>query len=251
MKKMLKTAAVLAAMVMALALAGCFTSIADDDGIAPGGGNEAQTPNDTERDDGAGDSEYTGLVIENGVVTKCDSNATGHITIPEGVTSIGKEAFSNCSSLASVTIPDSVESIGDGAFKGCASLATVTIGNGVESIGDGAFNVCTSLASVTIPGSVTSIGEGAFARCTSLASVTIGDGVESIGNNAFNGCAIKSVEIPASVNNIGNTAFDGCTSLKEVKYGGTEEQWRQIAMGASPFPSGVNITDKGGNTLTY
>ena len=46
-------------------------------------------------------------------------------TIPEGVTSIGEEAFSHCTSLASVTIPSSVTSIGSEAFFSC-SLTSVT-----------------------------------------------------------------------------------------------------------------------------
>ena len=41
------------------------------------------------------------------------------VTIPEGVTIIGENAFENCTSLTEINIPDSVTSIGKGAFKGC------------------------------------------------------------------------------------------------------------------------------------
>ena len=47
------------------------------------------------------------------------------VTIGDGVTIIGKAAFSYCISLESITIPDSVTSIGEGAFAGCESLETV------------------------------------------------------------------------------------------------------------------------------
>ena len=47
------------------------------------------------------------------------------ITIPNSVTSIDSDTFSNCTSLASVTIPDSVTSIGYRAFGNCTSLANV------------------------------------------------------------------------------------------------------------------------------
>ena len=47
-------------------------------------------------------------------------------TIPDSVTSIGKWAFFECTSLRSVTIGDSVTSIGDHAFSNCTSLASVT-----------------------------------------------------------------------------------------------------------------------------
>ena len=43
------------------------------------------------------------------------------IVIPSGVTSIGEEAFCNCSSLESITLPDSVTSIGEEAFCKCSS----------------------------------------------------------------------------------------------------------------------------------
>jgi len=47
------------------------------------------------------------------------------ITIPEGVTSIGDEAFSNCYGLTSITIPERVTSIGKDAFEDCSGLTSV------------------------------------------------------------------------------------------------------------------------------
>ncbi len=139
------------------------------------------------------------------------------LAIPDGVTSIGNEAFWFCDSLTSVTIPDSVTSIGGGAFAGCLSLTSVTIPDSVTSIGDYAFRECDSLTSVTIPDSVTSIGDYAFNWCKSLTSVTIPDSVTSIGENAFWGCeSLTSVTIPNSVTSIGDGAFCKCTSLTSV-----------------------------------
>ena len=69
--------------------------------------------------------------------------------IPNTVTSIGKYAFSGCSSLTSVTIPNSITAIVDGAFSGCGSLTSLTIPNSVTSIGYYVFEACSSLTSVT------------------------------------------------------------------------------------------------------
>ena len=49
------------------------------------------------------------------------------VTVPEGVISVGKNAFYNCDSVSAVTIPDSVKYIGDGAFRGCESLTAISV----------------------------------------------------------------------------------------------------------------------------
>ena len=111
------------------------------------------------------------------------------IVIEEGVTSIGNNAFYDCTSLTSVTIPGNVESIGESAFYYCDNLTDVTLQDGVKSIGDAAFIWCNNLTNIVLPNSVTSIGYYAFKDCTSLTSITIPDSVTSIGNDAFYNCS--------------------------------------------------------------
>ena len=140
------------------------------------------------------------------------------VKIEAGVTTIGNEAFLNCSSLTSVTIPNSVTTIGLRAFDGCRSLTSVTIPNSVTTIRECAFDSCYSLTSVKIGNSVTTIGVCAFRYCNSLTSVTIPNSVTTIGGGAFDGCrSLTSVTIPNSVTTIGEGgAFDGCRSLTSI-----------------------------------
>ena len=112
------------------------------------------------------------------------------------VTSIGDDAFKDCTSLTSVTIPNSVESIGYRAFQNCSSLASITIPNSVTSIGSRAFYACSGLTSITIPNSVRSIGNYSFEGCSNLTSIEIPNSVTSIGSNAFDPYNLNSIFLP-------------------------------------------------------
>ena len=137
------------------------------------------------------------------------------------VVSVEASAFLNNTAITSVVLPDGITSIGENAFNGCESLTSVTFGKNsqLSSIGPGAFNYCYSLESITIPESVTSIGSEAFNYCCGLRSVTFGENSQltSIGDYAFLGCySLESITIPASVTSIGEWAFVECYRLVEV-----------------------------------
>ena len=165
-----------------------------------------------------------------------------------GGSAIDSYAFSGCTGLTSIVIPDSVTSIGENAFKECTSLNAVYISNlavwcqiefgsiyanpmsyggylyvdgelltecvvpdDITAILDYTFSGCTSLKSVTVPEGVMSIGRSAFRDCTSITSITVSDSVTSIGYSAFQGCKnLTSITIPfvgASKDGTGDTYF--------------------------------------------
>ncbi len=73
------------------------------------------------------------------------------VTIENGVTVIGRQAFYDCANLKSVTIPNSVTSIGDSAFQNCTNLTSVTIPDSVKTVNLYAFYSCAGLTTIYIP----------------------------------------------------------------------------------------------------
>ncbi len=178
----------------------------------------------------------------------------GVLTVPEGVTKISSQAFSNgMVLLEKIIIPSSVSNIDywtlqfllnlkwievDADNSAYSSLNGVlfnknktvlirfpmgrkttsyTVPNGVTEIFEHAFTSCTSLVNVEIPNSVTIIDERAFLRCQSLINLTLPDSVKKIGMSAFGGCfSLIDIIIPNSVTEIEALAFSKCKSLKNV-----------------------------------
>ena len=200
------------------------------------------------------------FTLKNGTYTVTDYTGTAsRVIIPSqykgiAVTSIGDQAFYDCTGLSSVTIPASVTGIGDEAFYRCYNLTTVEFGanSQLTSIGHWAFYDCSNLTSITIPASVTTIGDNAFQYCSSLTtvkfeansqltgigdaaffycskltSITIPASVTSIGDSAFYECSnLTSVTIPASMTSIGYRAFYDCSKLTSVTFANPNGWWR-------------------------
>jgi hypothetical protein len=120
-------------------------------------------------------------------------------------TSISDYAFDFCTQLERVTIPTGVTFIGKSAFDNCSALNNITMPEGVTSIGDYAFRDWSALTEITIPESVTSIGYLAFYKCQALESVTIGKAVNKIGANAFTDC-----------DNLTRVTFNGTIPLENM-----------------------------------
>ena len=204
--------------------------------------------------------------VEKTILCKYKGNES-EVIIPNGVTSIGEDAFYNCSGLTSVTIPSSVTSIGSSAFSGCSGLKSITIPNGVTSIGIAAFFDCSDLTSITIPNSVTTIGEMAFEECNVLNSVTLPDNLDvsnaeicftkdGIRYQILNDKKVKvifkynerytgDVVIPASISagntftvtSIGDWAFNKCVNLTSVTIPNSV-----TSIGTSAFEECISLT---------
>ena len=241
--------ALVSCIALAFSLAACDSSGKTDDGTLDDGGYHIVKLDFTLNDDNASYSVTAALVCVGNVVIPSTYN-----NLP--VTSIGDEAFSDCSRLTGITIPDSVTYIGNSAFDNCSKLTNVVIGNGVTYIDYWAFDNCSKLTNITvdennnyyksidgnlynkggttliryaigktdtsfiIPDGVTSIDDGAFEDCSELTSISIPDSVTYIGDWAFGDCGkLTSITIPDGVTYIGDWAFEDCSELTNVVIG--------------------------------
>lgn len=164
---------------------------------------------------------------------------TGPLVLPEGLDSIGKEAFQK-NYITEVTIPESVRAIGVTAFYDNQSLKSVTLNNSMESISQSLFNYCQKLAVVHGGKNVKIVNQSAFSNCDSLRSisditpVTINSSaffncrkleslnfsrIKSIGYESFYQCyGLKEADL-TTLTSIDRRSFIGCTGLKKVTLG--------------------------------
>ena len=123
------------------------------------------------------------------------------VSIPEGVKTIGADAFASHMGITKIIIPDSVETIGEGAFAGCGNLAAVEGGQSLRRIKDRAFQGC-PLQNIKIPASVEEIG---------LRAYDTADSVKEAGNGIviFEGTSLPKLSYEASSGKLYNDAYRG------------------------------------------
>ncbi|MDP4120517.1 MAG: leucine-rich repeat protein [Bacillota bacterium] len=152
------------------------------------------------------------------------------VYFPSYLKEIGNDAFYNCTSLTDATFPSNLECIDSDAFKGCKLLASVTFSSNLDSIENCAFQGCTSLTSVTIPSSVTYMNMSAFKDCNNLTDINVdpnNNNYSSVNGVLFSkdktqllefpfGKSIMSYSIPSGVTSIEDNAFENCKLLSTV-----------------------------------
>lgn len=146
---------------------------------------------------------------------------------------IGKEAFRE-TEITGVVIPEGIDTIGYQAFRGCGQLRKVQIPSTItewkeESYNNSAFEDCTALTELELAEDLTILGQRAFAGCTSLAGVRIPPGIEIFRNQVFSDCTgLTELELAEGISQIGYQAFSGCTSLEEVTVPSTVKSWATL-----------------------
>lgn len=149
------------------------------------------------------------------------------------VTKIEDYAFVNCPSVFMVNIPEGITTIGKGAFSDCKELIQISMPF-VENIEEGACRGCTSLASILCGknGRLKTIGRDAFYECTKLDYFEMPNSLEIIERGAFwkSGYGFDSIIIPANVKRIEQDAFN-TNEVWDVTFKGTPEYISDHAFG--------------------
>lgn len=139
------------------------------------------------------------------------------IIIPDSITTIGVDAFSECEKIISLVIPHSVKAIGNCAFSHCSGLISIGFSEGLRDIGESAFARCSHLLSISLPDSVHSIGRAAFSGCSNLETINIPKNINELKDHTFWLCRkLLSVTIDSHILSFGNSVFKGCSSLKYI-----------------------------------
>ena len=123
------------------------------------------------------------------------------LTLSDGITSLGTNAFMDLMFLPEVTIPASVKTIHKRAFENCRSLSSVMFApnSQLQTIDHWAFYECINLKALEIPEGVTTIGNGAFYGCAYLDSIVLPASMMSIADNGFAQCTKLSAMIVHAV----------------------------------------------------
>ena len=198
--------------------------------------------------------------IENGIIER-RSNIK-QITVPDGVTKLGENAFKGCRELENIELPQTVQTIGDSAFedcyklqhielpdnlkkieesafRNCINLKDIELPEGLKILRGGTFSGCHSLENVNIPISIISINGYTFEECKSLKKIILHEGMEEIFAGAFLNCqGLEEVEMKEGINLIGNEAFSGCENIKSINIPDTVEK-----IGYRAFYSCKNLED--------
>ena len=138
------------------------------------------------------------------------------VVLGNSVTKIGANAFADCEKLETIVFSDCIETIGSSAFSGCESLTELIFPNTLKTIGFRAFGYCDNLRKVDIS-SATDIDNELFSGCIGLTEVKLSPNLAKLGSFTFSGCtSLTEIDIPDSVTELGEGAFKSCTSLKNV-----------------------------------
>ena len=187
---------------------------------------------------------FRAMKIDDGVLERFLVNLK-HVTIPEGITVIGKSCFFDKKGIISIKLPSTLWKIDNHAFRNCNNLEKITFtGTNEVEVSEDAFRNCTTLNTVDLngqvyklsgisdersePPAVEAIRLGVLAEFVingtmlvkyrgSEERVTVPHGITVIGERAFwYSRTIDRIILPETLTTIEYGAFDNCTAMQSI-----------------------------------
>ena len=151
---------------------------------------------------------------------------TERLVIPEGVKTINRNSFCNCTGIQTIVLPKNLEDIGYNPFVGCSNIRFESHSPLFKVKDDILFNKdCSKLiccpawkatGEVYLPDSVITLERGAFSGCDRMRAIHLHN-VNVINKSCFTNCtALQKVHCSDLITYIGEWAFAYCCSLNEI-----------------------------------
>lgn len=183
------------------------------------------------------------------------------LTLPEGITAIGSQAFSHCYSLYDINIPSTVTRISDYAFEYCEDLTSISLPARLSMLGDAVFQQCFGLENIEVDpncvdfksidgvlygnvGSSKGMSLLAYPGSYPQSEFIMPDGVSSIDSYAFSAnTTMRSLTLSKEVKDFDMYTFMECFALEEIN----------VAEGNTSYKSddGVLLTADGKKLVCY
>ena len=185
-------------------------------------------------------------------IPELGSDAVRTVTIPEGVETIGYQAFGSCRNLTEIILPSTIKNIESEAFEG-TGIISFNYPQNIKYIPDSAF-ASTNLEEFSVPESVTEINDYAFGNCTKLTKISIPKSVTYIGSDVFKYCRNLTIygykdsaaESYAKANTINFISADYKVVFKD---NGRTQKTEYVTSGQNATPP--TLPSKPGYTLSW
>lgn len=176
-------------------------------------------------------SSYEGVLYDKKCETLCyyPAGYEGEIKYPDSIKTIGYAAFSY-STLEAIELPEGVTTIGREAFSKCFNLKKLTLPSTLQILEEYALDAYLK-CEITFPN-----GNDNFCMSDGILygdkgkklifcqydkknekSISIPEGVTYIGASAFENATMESISLPESLCEIESCAFFQCNNLKELR----------------------------------